>query len=178
MADHRLGPGEGIRVAPDHHRQHAVLRASLSARHRRVEEGRALGLGRAIELARDVGRSGGVVDEHRAGLQRREGAVLAGGHRAQIVVVADACEHEIGVLGRLGRGWRGAAAISGRRFLGLGSGAVIDGEVVSALGPDVPRHRKAHHAKADPCDFAHALLLVCGSAAAFAAQPSLTKAGS
>ena len=37
--------------------------AGLAAGHRRIEEVEALGLGGGVELARDVGRGGGVVDE-------------------------------------------------------------------------------------------------------------------
>ena len=42
--------------------------------------------------------------------ERLEGAVGAGGDAAQVVVVADAGEDDLGALGGLGRG-RGAAAL-------------------------------------------------------------------
>ena len=91
-----------------------------------VEEVEALGLGRRVELARDVGRGGGVVDEDGALALGLEGAALGRRHRAQIVVVADAAEHEVGVLRRFGRRRGGLAAeLLGPR-LGLGAVAVVD----------------------------------------------------
>ena len=53
-----------------------------------------------VKLARDLGRSGGVVDEHRALLHAVEGAVWAQRDFAQVVVVADAAHDEVLALGR------------------------------------------------------------------------------
>jgi hypothetical protein len=77
-------------VAAAHHGEQAVLGARLAARHRRVDEVQARALGRGVQLARDVGRGGGVVDEDGAGLHAGEGAVGAQRDAAQVIVVADA----------------------------------------------------------------------------------------
>src|SRR6185437_2816948 len=58
--------------------------------------------------------------------------------------------HEIGVLGGLGRGGRGGAAVLPGPGLGLGAVAVVDGEVVAALLADVPGHGIAHDAQPNP----------------------------
>ena len=54
---------------------------------------------------------------------------------------------------------RGVAAnappMLGDPFLGLGGGAVVDGDVVAALVLEVAGHRIAHHAKTDECDRCH-----------------------
>ena len=78
-ADHRLGLGEGFGIAADHHGEHAVLRAGLAAGDGRIEKMRAAAGGGIVKLAGDVGRGGGVVDEHRAGFQAVERALLACG---------------------------------------------------------------------------------------------------
>ena len=58
---------------------------------------------RGVDLARDLGRRGRVIDEHRARAHRRERAVGAERDRAHVVVVADAHQHELGVRRRGGR---------------------------------------------------------------------------
>ena len=104
----RLGVGHGDRVglverpllAAAHHGELAVLGARLAARHRRVDEVDAVLLALRMELARDVGRGGGVVVEDRALAHAGEGAVVAQHDRAQVVVVADAAEHDLLALAR------------------------------------------------------------------------------
>ena len=82
-----------------------------------------------------------VVDVDRARLHAGERAVLAERHLAQIVVIADAGEDEIGALGRLG----GVAATrrhaAPTHLLGLGAGAVVDGQSCPPLCPEMPGHR-------------------------------------
>ncbi len=64
--DHGFGAGIGVCAAAAHHGQHAVFRASLAARHRRIDEFEPCLGGGGVEFARDLGGSGGVVDEGRA----------------------------------------------------------------------------------------------------------------
>src|SRR5437667_3391081 len=64
--DHRLGPRERLLVAAAHHCEYAVDGTGLAARNRGVDEGEAVLLRLGIELARDLGGGGGVIDEYRA----------------------------------------------------------------------------------------------------------------
>ena len=153
--DHRLGPGIRVRRAAAHHRQHAVLRARLAARHRRVDEPGGAFRGGRGELARDRRRGRRVVDEDGAGRQRREGAVGSDRHRAQVVVIADAGEDHLGTGGGFGRRRRPRAAMLGRPFLRATRGSVENGDLV-APGGEMPCHRKPHHAEPDECDARHA----------------------
>jgi osmotically-inducible protein OsmY len=94
---HRLhGRIERRRVAAAHHGELAVLRAGLAAGHRRVDKLQAQRRGPRVQLARHIGRGGGVVHEDGARLHAGKGAVGAQHHRAQVVVVADAAEHDVG----------------------------------------------------------------------------------
>ena len=90
-------------VAADHDGEHAVLRAGLAAGDRRVEEAEAARRRLLGELARDLGRSRGVVDVDRrpssCRRRRRSWPIVT---VAQIVVIADAGEDEILAGGRLG----------------------------------------------------------------------------
>ena len=97
-------PWRKASASPPHHdRQHAVLGARLAARDRRVEEAEALVLGGGVELAGDLGRGGGVIDED--GALAMPWKAPSGPERdlAQIVVVADAGEHDLLALGGLAR---------------------------------------------------------------------------
>jgi len=109
-----------------------------------------------------------MIDEQRALAHRPEGAVAAERHLCEIVVVADAGQHDIGVLCRLGGRRRRRAAMGSDPGIGLGTGAVIDGEGMPRLD-EMPRHRSAHDAGTDESDaqflFAHA-----GSIALFASR--------
>src|SRR5690606_11196751 len=78
------------------------------------------------------------------------------GHRAQVVVVADAAEHEVRIRSSLGRCLRRAAgAVLPHPFLGLGGGAIINNEIMTALFQDVAGHGIAHHAEPDPRNLRH-----------------------
>ena len=90
------------------------------------------GLGSARrQFARDLGRRGGVVDEHGPFGHGSERAVQADRHLTQVIVIADAAEHEILVRSRLGWRRRRFAAVLGYPFVGLGAGAIVDGEIVA-----------------------------------------------
>src|SRR4051794_29714170 len=90
-----------------------------------------------------------------------ERAVFTERDFAQIVVVADAGHHEILALRGSVRRRRGLATILLRPLLGLGSGAVIDRDLMAAFVLEMPGHRKAHHAKTDKRHLRHNLLLKC-----------------
>ena len=72
--------------------------------------------------------------------------MIAQHDRAHVIVVADAAEHDLlagrGFFGRLGR----LALVLLGPGLGLGEGPVVDRHLM-ALGGEMPRHRKAHHAE-------------------------------
>ena len=103
MRDQRFGLRIVLRVAAAHHGEHAVLGARLPARDRRIDKAQALRLRDAVKLARHEGRCGGVIDEDRARLHGVKAALGPGRHLAQVIVVADTGEHEVGVPRRLGR---------------------------------------------------------------------------
>ena len=119
---HRLDPGEGRGVAARHDRQLAVLGARLSARHRGVDEGPPAAGRQRRHLARHRGRGGGVVDDHGALGQMRQGLAH---HLAHVVVIAHAQDEQLGPRRRPGHGRRerprpssrpSARALSGERL--------------------------------------------------------------
>ena len=98
----------------------AVLRPRLAAGDRRVEEAQPLVVGETGERARHLRRGGGVIDEDGALPHAGQRAQFAEGDAAQIVVVADAGEHELGFARRLGRRIGQAAAELLHPGFGLG----------------------------------------------------------
>src|SRR5262249_40126203 len=143
---------------PHHHGQYAVLSASLTARHRRVEKVKATVLGRREEFSGDIGRGRGVVDEHRTlahGLERPLGTQRDVAH---IAVVADATEHEVLVLGGFRGCRRGPTAVLLHPGFCLGGVAVVDREVVPALLGQMSCHWIAHDTQADPRHLRHIAL--------------------
>ena len=106
--DDRLHSSEIVLRAAAHHRQRALLGARLAARDGSVDEAEPQFPRAREKFAGDLRGGGGVVDEDRAGLHALERAGLAQRHGAQIVVIADASEHDIGALGRRARRRRGA----------------------------------------------------------------------
>src|SRR5262245_38665579 len=160
----RIGLDNGLRlgevgfVAADHDRKGTVLGAGLAAGDRRVEESRAALAGFRIKLASDGGGSRGVVDGDCPGLQALEHSVWSQRDGAQVLVVADAGENEI----RLGRSFRRCAYLAATELrdpsLRFRTRAIVNGYIVAASG-EMAGHGKAHHAKADKGDFAHANIL-------------------
>jgi hypothetical protein len=146
---------EGLRLAAAHHREHAVLGAGLAAGDRRIDEVKAVRLGLGVQFARDLRRCGGVIDNHRVLAHAGEHTVVAEHDLAQVVVVADAGHHEILALG--GLLWRRRAPAAELRypFFGLGGGAVVDGDVVAALGLQMSGHRVTHDPQADKSYLRH-----------------------
>jgi hypothetical protein len=107
-ANHRLRCRERPGLAADHHGELAVLRSRLSARHGRIEALDAALAARGRNLARDSRRRRRVIHVNRAAAHGCERAVGAERDRAQVRVVADAAEHDLGTA----RGSAGVAAIS------------------------------------------------------------------
>ena len=169
---HVAHAGDGLRVghrdgahpfdiglgAAAHDGEAAFLGARLSARDRGIDEVQAMRTGRRIQLTTDFGRSCGVVHVERAGLHADKGAVFAHHHAAQVVVVAHAREHDVGVLRRLA--WGEGQAVStggglafdlGQPAFRLGRGAVVHADCMSGLR-QMACHRIAHHAQAQEGD--------------------------
>ncbi len=153
--DDRLDAGVGLRRAAAHHGEDALLGAGLAAGDRRVDEGGATRLGGLGQLARHGGGGGGVVDEDGTRVEALEGAAGGGRDTAQVVVVADAGEDDLGPLGR--RGWRRGRRVAVRFHPGSGAArrSVVDGHGMS-LGGEMTRHGIAHHAEPDECHARHA----------------------
>ena len=95
-----------------------------------------------------------MIHQHAVRPQPGERAVVAVRDAADVVVVADAHEHELGALGRLARRRRGAPAILVGPGCGLLGGAVVHAHVV-AFGPEVSGHRIAHDAEPDEGALGH-----------------------
>ena len=142
---------EGGRLAAAHDGQRTVLRAGLAAGHRRVDEMQAMLAGIGVQLARHRGRSRGVVHQHRTRRHAGAGAVTPQHHAAQVVIVADAGEHDLAHRLQQPPAWRPPhAAVLRQPGLGLGGAAVVDGDACPARArcpaigsPITPRPRKA-----------------------------------
>ena len=123
--DHLLGAAIGVGIAAAHHGQHAVLGPGLAAGDGSVDEVEAALLRLGMELARDLGRSRGVVNEHRALVHAVERAVGPERDLAQIVIIADAAHDEVLARGgRFGRR-RAEAAVPSDPLFRLGRGTVV-----------------------------------------------------
>ena len=169
---HIAHAGDGLRVghrdrahpfhiglgAAAHDGEAAFLGARLSTRDRGIDEVQAMRTGRRIQLAADLGRGRGVVHVERAGLHADKGAVFAQHHAAQVVVIAHAREHDVGVLRGLTRGKGQTVATGGSVAFDLGQpafcfgrGAVVHADRMSGLC-QMACHRIAHHAQAQEGD--------------------------
>src|SRR5690606_31837285 len=108
-----------------------------------------------MKLARNNRRSRGVIDENRTFAHAVKGTGFTHRHLAQIIIIADTSKDNFrtarGFLGCRGEG----TAISLHPGLCLRACAIIDRNVV-ASAREMARHWKAHHAKPDECDLAHA----------------------
>ena len=111
--------------------------------------------GGGVKLARDARGGGCVVDVDRAGLQAAERPVRPQRDLAKIVIVADAGEDEIRALRSFLRRGRELAAELRNPGLRLAKRAVIDGDIVPALGADMPGHGIAHDAQPNKRNLAH-----------------------
>jgi len=100
---HGLDHVERCLVPPAHHREHTLLRARLPPRYRRIDELQTRCKRAGVQLPRHLGRGRRVIHKNGTRLHARKGAITAQHHRTQIVVVADAAEHQVGALRRLAR---------------------------------------------------------------------------
>ncbi len=99
----------------------------------------ALG-GFCVELTRHFGGGRGVVNEDRAGFHPCEGAVVADGDRAEVVVISDAGHDEVLSFGSgLRRCCSAAAELFGPGFR-LCAGAVVHRHLMAALGDEMASH--------------------------------------
>jgi hypothetical protein len=114
---HRPRRLESRGIAATHHGQRAVLGARLAARNGRIDKVQADVLRGGVQLAGHVGRGGGVVHEDRARRHAGEGSIGPQRDRPQVVVVADATEHDVGALGRLARRFSMLWPASQREFV-------------------------------------------------------------
>ena len=151
---HRIKSG-GVTTAHDGER--AVLRAALATRHRRINEMQTQRLGCGVQLARHRGRGRGVVHQHRARLHAGQRAVSAQHHAAQVVVIANAAKHNVGIgcsqprRGRLARRCGGSELSAPGRC--LGRAAVVNGDLMPGQR-QMAGHGVAHHTQAQKGDFA------------------------
>ncbi len=92
-----------------------------------------------------------MVDEDGVRLHAGEGAVLTEHDTAQVVVIADAGGHDIGVARCLGRRGGGRTAILVGPLLRLGGRAVIDRDLMTGT-LQMTGHGITHHAQAEKRD--------------------------
>jgi hypothetical protein len=95
-----------------------------------------------------------MVDEQAARAQRAKGAVAAEGDGGDIVVRADAADHDVGFLGGLSGADRRRAAIAFHPGLGLAHGSVEHGELVTCPGK-MTCHWRAHDPQPQKRYFCH-----------------------
>jgi hypothetical protein len=147
----RAGRRDGIGAAAAHHGERSVLRADLRPGHWRIDTVNLLVTRLDRDLAGDAGGDGGMVDEGPALAQSGKYALRAEHDIGQIVVIADACQHDIGIFCGIG-GASGDSAGQSRvgllPFFHPRVRAVEDGQAMPCLA-DMPGNRPAHHAKAD-----------------------------
>ncbi|MNT15876.1 hypothetical protein D3C72_1509530 [compost metagenome] len=153
---HRLDGVEHRFIPAAHHRELAIDGARLPAGDGRVDELQAQCLGLGVEFTGHIRRCRGVVHKDRSALHAGKGAILAGGDRAQVIVIAHAAEHDVGTGGCLARRGRVGRGLAGGKFghpsLGFFGGAVVHGDLVARLG-EMGSHRVAHDAQADEGHF-------------------------
>ena len=151
------GPGEGRNhwlcaikhrlFGAAHDRELAIFGTGLPPGNRSIHEMHPLRAGKGIQFSRHLGRGGGVIHQRTSGPHARQGSIVAQHHAAQVIVVADAAKHQIGV-GRCftrGRGrYTAALAHPLRRF---GRRAVVHRDLVPCAH-QVGSHRVAHDAQA------------------------------
>ena len=151
-AHHRQGERvERLVVGAAHDRQLPVLGTRLTARHRGVDEADAELGGRFGELLRHLGRRGRVVDEDGARTGTGEHTVGSVHHVADVVVVADAEEHELGAVGRLTRRRSGTVAVERDPCERLLRRAVVHRHLVSLAG-EMAGHGGSHDPETDEGD--------------------------
>ena len=150
-AHHRARGLYRIGAPAAHQRERASLGTWLGAGHRRIDAMDVLVTGLNRDLAGNPRRNGGMVDEQSARRQRRKDAVGREHDIGQIIVIANAGDHHLGIFGcgggavRLGHGDVGVGIAPFRQPVG---GAAVDCHRVAGMG-QMTRDRPTHHAKAN-----------------------------
>ena len=139
--------GHGLLARADDQREGARLGAGLAARDGTVEGVDVGHLGGVVDIASELRRARGEVDEVGALLGRAQDAVGGEVDVLHVGRVADHGEDDVGALGR-GGGSLGPGGAAGEQALGLLAGAVVHGEVVARV-EDVAGDGRAHDAGAD-----------------------------
>ncbi len=106
-----------------------------------------------IKFARHFSRCGGVVDKDCVLFHGGKGTICANGDGAQIVVIADTSKDEICVFYGICRSGGIVAAELFGPFGRLRCGAIIDRNIVPALGFEMPRHGITHHTETKKSHF-------------------------
>ena len=147
---HRLGRGKGGLVATAHDGELPVLRPGLPARDRGIHKRYALLLDGGVQLPRQLGRGGGVVNQNTARLHARQSTIRPQHHAAHVVIVADAHEDDIGPWGCFAR--RAGMVRTACCRKGLHPGLRVGGRAVEHRDRvpgqrQMPRHGLAHYAQ-------------------------------
>ncbi|CAB5003283.1 unannotated protein [freshwater metagenome] len=138
--DYRSDPIEGGLVATDHHRQRAVAGTVDTTRHRRVEEHTTVFGDLRRHTAGGLGRSGGVVEPHRA-LRHDCGDPVGNGF--EFTVGGQRTDHEFAIDHSVGGVRGGSAAVFGHPAIGDSGGHIAHGDLMPGrgqVGGDVPAH--------------------------------------
>ena len=124
--------------------------------------------GRGVQLARDLGRGGGVVDEDRAlaPCRRRRRPCRASTSRRSLSLPTQHMTKSWPCGGLASASWRALPPNCCDPLLGLGGGAVVDRDLVAALGLEMPGHRIAHDAETEKRHLRHRIPPVIGFEAA------------
>ena len=94
---HRLNRVKGGLIAATHDGQHAIFCACLASRDWRIYELKVEVFGGQIQFARHAGGGGRVVNKNRTRFHAGKGTLGPERDAAQIVIIADAAENEVGV---------------------------------------------------------------------------------
>ncbi len=153
--DDRLRSLERFRIAPDHHRQLAVLGTGLATGYGRIQAPTALVFCRGIKLTRHCRRSGGIVDVDRTLLHAGKCAVRAKRDCSQVIIIANTGEDEVAALSSGLRRRRRFAAMFRHPFVRFRGRAIEDREFMATPFGEMTGHGIAHDTKTDKRNFCH-----------------------
>ena len=138
-----------IRCADDQ-REGTGDSTGIAAGHRAVEGMLAVGLGGLSDITSELGSARGEVDKVSAGLGGSQQAVAGKIDLLNVCRITHHGEDDIGVLGSSG-GAIGPHGTARHKVIGLGLGAVVDGDGIAGI-QDVAGDGRAHDARSDECD--------------------------
>ena len=122
--------------------------SEIAARHRGIHEAQPALCAVRLQLLRNVGRGGGVVDQRGARRHAGQGAIGPQGDAAQVVVIAHTDEHHLRPARGFTRRGGGVPTIGRRPGLSAAGGAVVDRGGVPGTR-QVACHGVPHHAQTD-----------------------------